>query len=349
MHYIAFDSHKHYTLASVEKIAGGLVAEKRVEHVPGAIREFLQDYPAGTPVAVETIGNWYWIVDEIEQAGMLPRLVHARKAKMMMCSVNKTDKLDVRGINRLQRTGTLPTVWIPSGELRDKRELLRTRMMFVQQRGRVKNRIQAVLAKYALKVEASDVFGKAGRETVERLLEKLPCETQFATRLLLGQLDSIEAQIQVLTIRLQSCLSVNPEIELLRTLPGVGPILATVIQLEVGDITRFPAAGNLASYAGTTPRVHSSGGKTRFGQVRSDVNRYLKWAFVEAANVVCINRRRWMHRHAARLYDRIAKRKGHQKAAGAVARHLAEATYWMLSKKEAYREPSVVKVSPIEG
>jgi hypothetical protein len=67
-------------------------------------------------VAVETVGNWYWIVDEIEAAGCVPRLVHARKAKLMMGQINKTDKLDVRGLNQLQRTSTFPTVWIPPGE-----------------------------------------------------------------------------------------------------------------------------------------------------------------------------------------------------------------------------------------
>jgi len=95
----------------------------------------------------------------------------------------------------------------------------------------------------------------------------------------------------------------------------------------------------LAGYAGTTPRVHASGGKTRFGPSRPDVNRYLKWAFVEAANAVCLTRGRTPRRHVSRLYERVARRKGHAKAIGAVARHLAEATYWMLSKGEAYREP----------
>jgi hypothetical protein len=83
---------------------------------------------------VETIGNWYWIVDEIEAAGCLPKLVHARKAKLMMGAINKTDKLDVRGLNQLQRNGTLPTVWIPPGEMRDQRDLPRTRMVLVRQR-----------------------------------------------------------------------------------------------------------------------------------------------------------------------------------------------------------------------
>jgi len=123
------------------------------------------------------------------------------------------------------------------------------------------------------------------------------------------------------------------------TLPGVGLTLAVVITLEVGDVARFPTGEQLASYAGTTPRVHSSGGKTRYGPLRSDVNRYLKWAFVEAANVVCRIRRRHPGRHISRLYERQVRRKGHAKAIGAVARHLAEATYWMLKRQEPYREP----------
>ena len=77
-------------------------------------------------MAVETIGNWYSIVDEIEEAGMRPRLVHARKAKMMLASSKKTEKLDAYGMNRLQRTESLSTVWIPDGELRDTRDLFRS-------------------------------------------------------------------------------------------------------------------------------------------------------------------------------------------------------------------------------
>jgi hypothetical protein len=94
MEYIAFDSHKRYTLASVQKQSGGQLCEARVEHERSSIKQFLSRWEPGSPVAVETIGNWYWIVDEIEEAGMVPQLVHARKAKLMLAMVNKTDKLD---------------------------------------------------------------------------------------------------------------------------------------------------------------------------------------------------------------------------------------------------------------
>ena len=160
MEYIAFDAHKRYTLASVARPDGGLVREQRIPHERGALQQFLERCEQGSPVAVETIGNWYWIVDEIEAAGCVPKLVHARKAKLMMGEINKTDKLDARGLNRLQRAGTLPTVWIPPGELRDQRDLPRTRMVLVRPRTQLKNRIHATLAKYALHdVEVSDLFG----------------------------------------------------------------------------------------------------------------------------------------------------------------------------------------------
>ena len=112
MQYIAFDAPKHYTIASVEHHTGGVVREMRPAHERGVIRDFLRQCDPGSPVAVETVGNWYWLVDEIEGAGMMPQLVNTRKAKLMLGAINKTDKLDVRGLNRLQRTGTLPTVWI---------------------------------------------------------------------------------------------------------------------------------------------------------------------------------------------------------------------------------------------
>ncbi len=80
------------------------------------------------------------MVDEIEARGLRPRLVHARKAKVMMGMIDKSDKLDARGWGILQRTGTLPEVWIPLGEIRDERELPRSRMLLVRQRTRFKQR-----------------------------------------------------------------------------------------------------------------------------------------------------------------------------------------------------------------
>lgn len=341
MQYIALDAHKRYTLASVEPEKGGKSQEVRIAHEPGMLKGFLNGLDQGSPVAVETVGNWYWIVDEIEAAGMVPRLVHARKAKVMMGQVNKTDKLDAQGLNRLQRVGTLPTVWIPPVELRDKRDLARTRMVLVAQRTRLKNRMHATLDKYALSVEGvSDLFGKKGRALLKEAVGKLPPETQFSAQETFEALEEMESHIEALEERMREVFEETEEGRLLQTIPGIGPILSTVVAGEVGEVERFPEAERLASYSGTAPRVAASGGKVRYGGLRNDVNQYLKWAFIEAANCVCLNRKRHPGRHVSRLYERLRIRKGHGKAIGAVARHLAEATYWVLKKKVPYREPS---------
>ncbi|HYA85644.1 MAG TPA: transposase [Nitrospirota bacterium] len=122
------------------------------------------------------------------------------------------------------------------------------------------------------------------------------------------------------------------------TLPGVGMILVIVIAMEVGDVARFSGPDRLASYAGTVPQVKASGGKVFLGRVRTDVNRYLKWAYIEAANTIVLHHKRWNGRHVVGLYIRLREKRGHAKAVVAVARHLAEATYWILKKGEPYKE-----------
>jgi transposase len=348
MSIIAFDSHKHYTFARTEDRNGKNVKESRIEHRRGNIARFLRSHQANSPVAVETIGNWYWIIDEIDQAGMQPLLVHARKAKLMLGCINKTDKLDAEGLNKLQRAGTLPTVWIPPGDIRDKRELPRVRMVFGNARTKLKNRIHSVIDKYGLQDEfedISDIFGVKGTRRLRRVIEQLPENTYYTTVLLLEQLEQTKQKIKAIEARMKELFEETAQIKLLKTMPGVGFILAVVILHEIGDIGRFGSAERLASYSGVTPRVHASGGKTRYGRLRPDTNHYLKWAFSEAGNSVAVNHKRWAQRHVSRLYKRIRHRKNHAKAVGAVGRHLAEATYWILTKGEAYRERGTLKVS----
>ena len=348
--YISLDVHKHYTFAERESVESKRVSQCRIEHRRGGIAAYLADAEPGTAVAVEATGNWYWIVEEIEQAGCVPQLVHPRKAKVMMGCINKTDKLDVHGLNRLQRNETLPKVWIAPPEIRDLRDLPRTRMFFCQERTRVKNRIQASLTKYGLNVTGySDGFGKQARQEMDQRVRQLPPQTQAMTRDLLGQLDTTEARIEQQEQRIRALVKQTPAMQLLHTLPGVGDILSVVIAMEIGDISRFASAERLASYAGTTPRVSASGDKIRFGRLRPDVNHYLKWAFIEAANCIRLHAKRHPERHVVRLYTRVAFRRGHAKATGALARHLAEATYHVLTRNEPYKEPRQKEAARNQG
>lgn len=340
MEYVALDVHKHYTWARVENDQGHKLFECKLAHSRGTIKNFTKQWSPGTPVAVETVGNWYWVVDEIEAGKGSPQLVNARLAKLMIGSVNKSDKLDAKGMNRLQRVGTLPTVWIAPSAVRDARELPRTRMVLSKQRTQFKNRIHATLSKYGLKVEGvSDAFGKGGRRIIEELCSKLPPHTEQALRLMLDELDHVETNLKTIAGQMQQAFAPCAETTYLQSEPGVGEMLAVVIWTEIGTIERFGRAEQLASYAGLVPRENSSGGKVRYGRVRKDVNLYLKWAFTEAANSAVLNRERCQYRHVARLYENVKARRGHGKAIVAVARHLAEASFWMLKKGENYREP----------
>lgn len=344
--YIAFDSHKRYTWMERMDPASGEVVCRRIEHAPGAIRRALEGTQRGTAVAIEATANWYWIVGEIEQAGLEPQLVHPRKAKLMMGLTNKTDRLDAHGMNRLQQNRTLPVVWIPPGRLRDQRELTRTRVVLVRQRTRLKNRLLAVLAKYGLGIEASDAFGRRGREQWKQCGERLPDQTRWVVERLLGMVDHLGEEVRQIEKRLEQLVEQTAEMGLLMSLPGVGVILAATIALEAGAVSRFGSGGQFASYAGTTPRVHASGGQVRYGPLRVDVNHYLKWAFAEAANSVAVNQQRRADRHVSRLYRRVRQRKGHAKAIGAVMHHLAMSAYQVLGRRQLYREPVREGVGP---
>jgi transposase len=305
------------------------------------MRAFLEDLPAGSKIALETSGSYYWLVDEMERAGHEPQLAHALTAKRRMEGRHKTDERDARGLAMLLRNGTLPRVWIPPAELRDEREMLRWRMSLVESRSQIKNRIHGVLLRYNVEAKASDLFGEAGRAELEQLLAELPEWTRQSVDEQLETIDHLDRQIEECEQKLETLLEASAERDLLKTLPGVGPILSAVIALEIGDIGRFETAQNLASYAGLVPAARESAGKKRKGKCPADCNTYLKWAFIEAGNVVSRFHEKWAGRHVAELYRRVKQNsRMHGKATVAVARHLAEASFWMLTKQQIYREPN---------
>ena len=103
-----------------------------------------------------------------------------------------------------------------------------------------------------------------------------------------------------------------------------------MIALEVGDVERFPGPEHLASYARMLLKAQQSRSKVRYGKTREGVNRYLKWAYGKAANMIARHQQKYAFRYVGQLDAQIRERKGHQKAVGAVGRHLAEATWWVL-------------------
>jgi transposase len=158
-------------------------------------------------------------------------------------------------------------------------------------------------------------------------------------------LDELEKHIEAMEERIRQRIGSLGWVRLLKTLPGVGTILGSAIYLEIGEVSRFETAASLASYAGLVPTVHASGGKSWQGPTPRSANHFLKWAFVEAANVIATRQKAWADKHVVKLYQRLKSNKCHGKATTAVARHLAESSWWILTKKQPYRDPALGTMS----
>jgi transposase len=339
--FIGCDAHKKFSLFVAMNEEGEYGQAIRVRHEREVIRAFLEDLPEGSQIALETSGSYYWLVEEMERAGHRPQLAHALTAKRRMEGRHKTDERDAKGLAMLLRNGTLPKVWIPPSEVRDQREMLRLRMSLVGMRTHLKNRIHGVLMRYNVVIGVSDLYGVEGRQELSERLEELPRYSRDSVQQQLVGLDFLQSQIEECEQKLEQMLEANVERDLLDTLPGVGKILSAVMALEIGEVRRFGDAPHLVSYAGLVPTAKESAQRKRKSQCPRDCNVYLKWAFVEAANVISMQQHRWSDRHAVQLYQRVKHNtKMHQKAVVAVARHLAEAAFWVLTKQEIYREPN---------
>lgn len=338
--FIGCDAHKSYSVFVAVNEAGEFGSAVKVGHDGESMEQFLKGLPVGSEIAVEAGGSYYWIVEAIAAAGHVPHLAHPAASRRRIGGRHKTDERDARGCAELLRSGMLPEVWIPPPQLRDERELLRWRMFLAANRTQFKNRIHGVLRQYNLQIDVSDVFGVSGRQALTERMAELPPYTQESLRHQLRALDLCEWQLGECERQLEAMLRDNAETQLLQTLPGVGRILSKVLGLEIGDVRRFPSAAHLASYAGLVPRAHNSGGHCWQGRCGKDVNHYLKWAYVEAASVVVRQQRRRAGTHVMRLYQRVRRKTdSYGKAAVAVGRHLAEASYWMLVRQQPYREP----------
>jgi transposase len=166
----------------------------------------------------------------------------------------------------------------------------------------LKNRIHSTLAKYNLSLDTdSDIFAPKWRSQLLHAFQALPPETTRCMEQELELLGYVQDHIKRLEERILERIELSETIQLVKSLPAVGKILSIVIEREVGSIDRFPSSHHFASYAGTTPKVKGSAGKYRYGRMRKQSNNYLKWAFIEASNVVVRQRNHpnWRNKHVS--------------------------------------------------
>ena len=210
-------------------------------------------------------------------------LANPFKTRIIAEAQVKTDKVDARILALLLRADMIWRVHIPCKATRERKEVLRQRCFFVRQRTMLRNRIHRLLgAQHGLELPVcSDLFGKKGMGFLEKLT--LPAPAGLLLKQQLDMLRNVQVRIKEDEVALAEMMENSPGREHVLSVPGIGPIIAAVIVSEVDDIARFPSAQKLCGYAGLCPTTSSSGGKTYNGKLMPHCNKWLRWAFVEAA------------------------------------------------------------------
>jgi len=288
----------------------------------------------GEPVsaAIESMNGARFVHDQLELAGWDVEIADALKVKGLAPLAAKTDRIDAWVLAELARRDLLPAIWLPDPTVRAEREQARFRLHLVRHRTALKNRIHATLIAFGHPVPVSDLFGTRGRELLASLEIPEPWATTLARSLRF--VDELDAEIAECEAELRASGADHPDLELLRTIPGVGWVLGYTIASELGDIRRFSSPKKLAGYTGLCPIVRQSGRRDDRGPLAKNGPRYLRWALIEAAT------------HAARhpayqeRYERNKRRLGRQRGSKVarvdIARELATAIWHMLTKREPF-------------
>jgi len=339
MLHIGVDMHKRFSVVAVLDEGGNVTREERLEHsARQRLAEFFQTYRGAAVATLEATRNWYWLYELIEAQGVVVKLAHPLRVRLIADAKIKTDKIDAKILAQLERTGFLPEAYIPPPAVREQREWLRYRTALVHTRVGFKNRVHAVLDKLGITHEYTDLFGKKGLEFLKAV--PLPEVCRFELGEYLDLITRLDGMVAVVTKRIRSMLKPDPRARWVLGIPGIGDIIAYLALSEIGDIHRFPSPKRLVSYSGLAPGVRQSADHVWEGHITHEGNCYLRWGFTEAAQLAP-DKDPALHC----FYWQLARRRGRKKARLAVARKICVAVWHVLTYEEAYRYNCMSKFS----
>ncbi len=278
--YVGIDVHRKRSQLAVIGTKGEVLVNRNVPNGVEPILKVIGGLPPGTPAAFEAAFGTGWLVELLEGYGFEPHLVHPLQCKAIASARLKNDKVDAEILAQLLRADLLPEAWIAPPAVRQLRALLRHRVQLVRLRTLLRNRIHAVLADHGHDRPAGYWSGP-GREWLASL--SLPAVSREVVEDGLALIDATEVRIDRLDWEIVQRARSDPRVKVLTQLPGVGPFTALVILAEIGDITRFPTARKLASWAGLTPTVRGSDRVAHYGHISMQGSALLRWALCEAA------------------------------------------------------------------
>jgi transposase len=331
-HYCGIDLHAKTMYLCVLDPEGQVLLHGNVRAEPEAFLAAITPFREDLVVAVECTFTWYWLADLCAREGIAFVLGHALYMKAIHGGKAKNDRIDAHKIAALLRGGMFPQAYAYPPKMRATRDLLRRRLYLVRKRAELLSHIQNTHHQYNLPEPPAKIAYKANREGVaERFPD--PCvrksmEVDFA---LIAHYDDVIRELELhLTRRAKEH---DPDaFHRLRSIPGVGRILALTILYEIHDIARFPRVQDFVSYTRLVKCERSSGGKKQGTGGSKIGNVHLKWAFSEAAVLFLRKNPR-----GQRYLERLTRRHGKGKALSILAAKLGRASYFLLTRKTTFQ------------
>jgi transposase len=299
-----------------------------LDQVKAALQPF-KDQLAG--VVVESTYNWYWLVDGLQEDGYRMHLANPSAIRQYEGLKHTDDQSDAFWLAQQLLLGILPQGYIYPKAERPTRDLLRRRSLFVRHRTAHILSLQSMVTRCCGRRISANQIQQLSPSDAEALFS----DTQlvFTARCHVETIGFLTQQIRSIEKAVLPQVKLRPEFVILLTMPGIGKILALTIMLEVGDIQRFAKAGNYASYCRCVKSQKLSNTKKKGEGNRKNGNRYLSWAYVEAANFAV----RYSPRAKAFHQRKSAKTKN-VVAIKALANKLARASFYILRDQSAFDE-----------
>jgi transposase len=319
---VGIDLHRRRTVLVRTSECGDVLEATRIVNDVDSLNAVMARAGEDPEVVLEATYGWYWAVDALQAAGARVHLAHPLGVKAFEYRRVKNDFRDAADLADLLRMGRLPEAWIAPPATRELRELVRHRAKLVGLRSHCKAEVHAVLAKCGIQVPVSDLFGVEGTGLLERV--NLPAPYGARVQSLQRLIEDLEDEIDLFARLARGKLVADPGYVAVQRLPGIGPVLAAVFLAEVGDVTRFAKAGQLASWAGLTPKHHESDVHVRRGRITKQGSRLVRWAAVESVKRIGPQTVVGAHK------QQVAERRGKNVGTVAAARKQIEFVYYAL-------------------
>jgi len=328
--YGAIDLHSTNNVTVVIDEQDGVVYQKRLPNDLALILKQLSVYQSELEgIVVESTYNWYWLVDGLMEQGHKVHLANTAAIQQYEGLKYTDDHSDARWLAHLLRLGVLPEGHIYPRAERPVRDLLRKRSQLVRQRTMNLLSIQNLMTRNTgSSLSANRVKGLDVPQVDELLTNP---DLALAVKANLSVMGSANEQVEVLERTVTQRIKLRPQFSFLKTVPGIGEILALTIMLETGDIKRFCSVGNFASYCRCVGSQKISNGKKKGKGNTKNGNKYLAWAFVEAANFAI--------RPNSQIKSYYQRKKAKSKgmvAIKAVAHKLCRACYYIMRDRVAF-------------